>query len=360
LTHLDKIMEPEIELVNEALGEYLNMRIESVSHLGDTHTLYYNNIKEYMMRGGKRLRPILVITAFKSIRERVDLEYLYRAACSVELLHNGSLLHDDLIDHDETRRGGPTFHALYREWFRDKIVPDADKAVDFGMTMAILGGDSLLNMGAEIISDSHLPAEKAFSCLRYYQLAYKELAEGVLLEMNMVFNPKATPEQYMEMIKLKTAVLFEKSLLMGGALAGATESQLNALSEFGIKVGQAFQIQDDILGSFGDEDITGKSVDGDIREGKRTMLLLETMHRADANQLKRLKGLLKKEPMSSDDVEDVRVLFRETGALEECKKRMHELLDSGQDSLRKATPKLREPYLSFLIELSDFLIKRDY
>ncbi|MCF2136093.1 MAG: polyprenyl synthetase family protein [Candidatus Thorarchaeota archaeon] len=360
MTEFKALMKKEIAEVNKALEEYLQLLMERARALSPVHELYYGNLREYLIRGGKRLRPILVVSAFKAIREEVDLKYLYRASCSVEMLHNGSLLHDDLIDHDEIRRGGPTFHALYREWFKKHAVDDETKAADFGMAMAVLGGDSLLNFGGMIISASELPPNLGYPCLSLYQQAYQELADGVLLEMNMVNDESVTAELYLEMTRLKTAVLMEKSLLIGATLARGTDSQKDALSKFGIRVGQAFQAQDDILGSFGDEAVTGKSTEGDIREGKKTLLVIEAYRLADASQRKTLDSLLGKTDITEEEVNQVRDIFRETGALDSTHKMMEELLAEGQDALQTTEPALNSTYRDFLLDLSNFLVHRSY
>ncbi len=360
MTQFKTLMKKEIAKVNEALDEYLQMQLERARTLSPVHELYYSNLRDYLTRGGKRLRPVMVVSAFQSVREEIDIPLLYRASCSVEMLHNGSLLHDDLIDHDEIRRGGPTFHALYREWFKKHAVDDEKKAADFGMAMAVLGGDSLLNLGGRILSDSQLPADLGFPCITLYQQAYQELADGVLLEMNMINDPNADAETYLEMVRLKTAVLMEKSLLIGATLARATDSQKESLSKFGIRVGQAFQLQDDILGSFGDEEVTGKSTEGDIREGKKTMLVIEAYRLADDQQRNVLSSLLGKFDMTKEEVDRVRDVFRESGALESTHKMMDALLAEGQEALQTADPPLRSKYRDFLHDLSDFLIYRSY
>ncbi len=354
-----EIWNEELEHVNKALGAYLDSKIEQVSRLGDWHREYYGNIREYMMRGGKRLRPILVAVAYKLIKDTIDVPHLYRAACSVEILHNGSLLHDDLIDHDEVRRGGKTFHAIYRDTLLDRDA-SKERADDFGMAMAILGGDSLLNMGSEAISASDLDADIAVKCLKYYQTAYQYLADGVLLEMTMVNQKDIKADTYLDMVALKTAVLFEKSLLIGASIARATESQLEALQEYGVKVGQAFQMQDDILGSFGDEEVTGKSADGDIKEGKKTMLVLKAYSLGTDEQRAKIDELLGKDDMSDAEVEVVRSIFKESGSLDATQKLMEQLLSEAQTALDKAEPAFNEKYKTFLIELSEFLTKRDF
>ncbi len=356
----DEILKSELQQVNQALNEYFDKRIETAKELGPIHQRYYINIREYMMRGGKRLRPLLVAVGYKCIRESVDVKYLYRVTSALEMLHNGSLLHDDLIDHDETRRGGPTIHALYREWFKREMAKDEERARDFGAAMAIVSGDSLLNMGAQMISDSELRPEIATACFRYYQSAYQELIEGVLLEMMMIQDPTVTLETYLKMIHMKTAVLFEKALLMGATIAGGSQSQLTVLAEFGVKVGQAFQIQDDILGSFGDEKVTGKAADGDIREGKKTILVIEAYQRSNQAQRETLDRYLGDPNTTPQGVDRVRQVFRESGALEAAQHLMIRLLDEGQKALDRAQPALIPKYKQFLIELSEFLVKRNY
>jgi len=353
---IDKIWNDEKEKVNHALIEYLDMEINRVGRLGAWHIEYFENIKEYMTSGGKRLRPILVAIGYKSIKENVEIKHLYRAACSVEILHNGSLLHDDLIDHDESRRGGKTFHIIYQD--KLKKISTEERAQDYGMTMAILGGDSLINMGGTIISASELEPEIAAKCLELYQIAFRGLVDGVLLEMEMVNFPTTTPEVYLEMVSLKTAILFEKSLVMGAIMAKAEESQIKALGTFGVKVGQAFQMQDDILGSFGDESVTGKPADGDIHEGKKTMLVIQAQLLGNSEQKKELDCLIGKPDMTKAEVDQVRDLFRKTGALDKTQEIMETLLQEGQSALVTVDPPLNQVQKEFLLALSEFLTKR--
>jgi geranylgeranyl diphosphate synthase type I len=359
MTNYLEDLKGEIATVVRALNAFLNSKIGQVSEYSSWHKQYYENVKEYIMRGGKRLRPVLTVLGYKAVKGEDVPENLYTAACSVEILHNGSLLHDDLIDHDETRRGGKTFHARYRDLYFDSS-GNKEASDDFGMTMAILGGDSLINLGAAAITAAKLDPDVSALCHHYYEFAFDHLVDGVLLEMNMITDPDATPQMYLQMVRMKTAVLFDRSLMIGAAIARATESQVKALEEFGVNVGKAFQVQDDILGSFGDEAKTGKSSSGDIREAKRTLLVFEAYERASPEHRKDLDELLGKPEMSDEEVERVRDIFRETGALESCQKQMGELLNTGQEALKKAQPPLVLKYKEFLIGLSDFLIQRDF
>jgi geranylgeranyl pyrophosphate synthase len=359
LTEYLEILKEEVKSIEVALREFLDIRINEAAKLSAWHKKYYENVKEYMTRGGKRLRPVLVVVGYKAVKEDVDIEHLYRAACSVEILHNGSLLHDDLIDHDETRRGGKTFHATYRDIHLDKG-GSKESAFDYGMTMAILGGDSLINLGAAAITAAKLDDDVSALCHHYYEFSFQNLVDGVLLEMNMITDKDADTDMYLQMVRMKTAVLFDRSLMIGAAMARASESQLKAFEDFGVNVGKAFQVQDDILGSFGDEEKTGKSTSGDIREGKKTLLVFETYEKANSAQRKELDQLLGKTGMTDDEVEKVRDIFRESGALKSCQEKMDDLLTTGHAALEKAEPPFNPKYKDFLIEMSNFLIQRDY
>ncbi len=354
------ILKEEIALIEQALNSYFQEKMEAAASLSPVTRTFYDNIREYIMRGGKRLRPTLITVGYKTIKEVVELEKLYQAALALELLHNGSLLHDDLIDHDESRRGGPTFHVVYRNWFSNNVKPDPAKAEDFGMALAILGGDALINMGAQMLTQSDLPDDIGMKCLSYYQLGFQNLVEGVLLELSMVSSKDVTPELYLQMIYMKTAVLFEHALLMGATMARATESQLQALSTFGKKVGQAFQVQDDILGTFGDEKVTGKPTDGDIREGKKTMLVIQAYRLANEEQHQILDSFLGKSDIAPKEVDQVRDVLNECGALEISQKIMNQLLHDGQSALDTANPPLIPKYKQFLLDISEFLVKRNY
>ncbi|MFW9843439.1 MAG: polyprenyl synthetase family protein [Candidatus Thorarchaeota archaeon] len=355
-----EVLEREIASVNKALENFLDTKITRGKMLYPVHEEYYSNLKEYLMRGGKRFRPIAVVIGCKVVGGDIDHECLYTAACSFEILHNASLVHDDLIDHDATRRGGPTFHTRYSDLYKTSVLDDAEKAFHFGMTCAILGGDSLINMGAMAITEANLDPDIGMKCMNYYHRGFEDIIEGVFLEMNMVNMDNVTPEMYLKMIELKTAALLEKSLLMGGAIGRASESQMKALSEYGLKIGQAFQIQDDILGSFGDTKVTGKAADGDIKEGKKTMLLLGVLHLGTPEQKEILGRYIGNEKITPDEVEKVRDIFRESGALEYARNIMTDLLVEGQKALDKAEPPLVDRYKQYMLDLSNFLVKRDY
>ncbi len=341
--------------VNKALTSFLDRKIATAPL--SYHKRYYSNIKEFILRGGKRLRPISLIQAYRGVAN--SDEKIFLPSISVELLHNATLIHDDLIDHDELRRNGPTFHINYREWYR-REVSSKDKAEDFGNTMAILAGNTTYNLGIETLLSSNFPHDLICKAVNLYQQVFQELIDGVMFESVIQTKDNVTMDDYLQMIKMKTSSLLEKSIQMGAVLGGATSSQIKALSEYAVLLGQAFQIQDDILGTFGEESDTGKPTDGDIKEGKKTVLVVQAFNSASTAQLNILKKILGDSKADPKEIEKVRKIFQETGAIENSKKIALEMEEKSKQKLLKAQPPLKKESQQFFLNLADFVVSRIY
>ncbi|MFX1351030.1 MAG: polyprenyl synthetase family protein [Promethearchaeota archaeon] len=341
--------------VNNALNGLIRKEVDIGERLTPIHGEYYKDIGEYLGRGGKRLRPAAFIAGYEGVggKERGDIDL---ASLSIELLHNATLLHDDLIDHDETRRGGPTFHAKYRERYRKKV----DKAEDFGMAAAILGGNSTYNLGLEILLRSGFKPDSTVQAISLYQRAFREVIEGVLFESFLALKGESNEAEYLDVIRLKTSALFEKGLLIGATLGGGTNSQKKAISQYAILTGQAFQIQDDILGTFGTEKVTGKPADSDVREGKQTILIIKAFEFASESEKEKIGKPLGDQNASHNEINVVRKIIEKVGALEYARKLSIRLAEDGQKSLDLAEPKLTQEANMFLKQLSDFVVKRSY
>ena len=341
--------------VNQVLSSFLDRKIATAPFLD--HKMYYSNIKEFILRGGKKLRPISLIQAYRGVADSSDKIFL--PSISVELLHNATLIHDDLIDHDELRRNGPTFHVNYREWYKKEVSSDG-KAEDFGNTMAILGGNTTYNLGVEVLLSSKFPHNLICEAINLYQNVFQELIEGVMFESLIQRRDNVTLDEYLKMVKMKTSALIEKSIQIGAVLGGATSNQIKALTEYAVLVGQAFQIQDDILGTFGAESDTGKPTDGDIKEGKRTVLVVQAFSNASPKQLNVLQKILGDSNSNPSDIERVRKIFQETGALEKSKKLALQLGEEAKKKLLKAKPPINNEPQKFFLNLADFVVSRIY
>ncbi|HQX74823.1 MAG TPA: polyprenyl synthetase family protein, partial [Thermoflexales bacterium] len=213
---------------------------------------------------GKRIRPLLTLLACEACGGQA--EHALPAAAAVELLHNFSLIHDDIEDRDELRRGRPTLWAIW------------------GDAQAINAGDAmfaLAHLAMEELTDRGVPAERALRALRAFDAMCVELTIGQHLDLGFENQVNVSAEDYMQMIEGKTAALVRASCALGGIIAGASEKQIAALGEFGLQIGLSFQLQDDVLGIWGDPSVTGKA-DSDLKHHKKT---LPAIYAAERNSL---------------------------------------------------------------------------
>ena len=242
---------------------------------------------EYFLKiGGKRIRPVLCLLGNELFSELHSDAFL--AAKAVELFHNFSLVHDDMMDEANLRRGQPTVHTKY----------DANTALLVGDIMVIRAYEYL-----QPIQSNHLSKILGLS-----NQTAREVCEGQQLDMDYAKRSTVLIDEYIHMITLKTSVLLAASLQMGAIIGGAGEHNCSHLYEFGKKLGIAFQIQDDYLDAFGDAAVFGKDAGGDIKQNKKTFLLIRALETANPDQLKTLNALLASD--ASDKVEQVLAIFK--------------------------------------------------
>ena len=274
----------------------------------------YEPIAYSLKGGGKRIRPVLMLHAASLLSNQ--LEGIYPAAVAIELFHNFTLLHDDIMDHAGIRRGDPAVHVKY------------------GENSAILSGDAMSIMAFKYLSKCNpamLPA-----VLALFSRSAMEVCEGQQLDMDFEERDQVTIPEYLEMIRLKTSVLIACSLKTGALLAGGDEKFCQLLYDFGIQIGIAFQLQDDWLDVFGNEDTFGKKIGGDICENKKTFLLLKALEMADEKNLSELKGWLWKSDFEDrEKIDSVREIFSSTGASEATKVLMREYHNKAIDALNQ-------------------------
>lgn len=227
------------------------------------------------------------------------------AAVAVELLHNFTLIHDDIMDEADSRRGKPTVHT---KWDQNK---------------AILSGDVMFGMAYEQLES--YSSEKGYdvnvlpALLKTFNKAVKIVCEGQAIDMDFETTLSVTLDDYLLMIKCKTAALLESSLKMGGIVSGASEEKLNQLGIIGLEAGIAFQIQDDLLDATGDPEKFGKRVGGDIYEGKKTWLTISLLQRASADDKKRVESILQNSECTETDVSFVIEMFYKYDVISDTK-----------------------------------------
>lgn len=272
----------------------------------------YAPISYVLSLGGKRIRPVLVLMAYELYKE--DVETALLPAIGLETYHNFTLLHDDLMDRADVRRGKPTVH---RKWDDNT---------------AILSGDNMLIMAMQRVSqcdDKHLPA-----VVRLFTQTAIEIDEGQQYDMDFESRNDVTEAEYLEMIRLKTSVLLACALKLGAILADAPQSDADELYKFGEKLGLAFQLQDDFLDVYGDYKTFGKQIGGDIMCNKKTYMLINALQLAKGEQATELNGWISRADAKREEkVPAVTRIYNELGIPEMAKQRINEYTQQALEHL---------------------------
>lgn len=311
-----------------------------------------NDIKEFTLRGGKRIRAILVVYGYKAYGGKDEKEIL-KAACAVELMQSFLLIHDDIIDCDELRRGKPTLHKIYEK--RNAHVDNNEK---LGRDIAIIAGDIASVLGQKIIQDTSFPDKIKLNAVRVFNEAIINTCIGQ--SMDIYSNYKDVSEAEITAIhRLKTAqYTLEAPLVLGAVFSGASEKEIEKLKSFATPMGEAFQLQDDIIGLYGDEKRTGKPIGSDLREGKRTLLITKALEKAYEEDKKFLKKALGNNELSQQEILRARRIVEETGSLEYSKEKAGELLKKAEDKLDEL--EIEDEAKLFFRGVAEYMKRREY
>jgi len=335
------------------LKTFLDEKIADAEKISDSSREIMQYIKEFNLRGGKRIRSILIIMAYKSLGGKNE-NAIIDIAVSAELMQSFLLIHDDIIDDDDLRRGGPTFHRIYAEKYKDY-----DNPKKFGESMAIIAGDLLAAFGNEIISKSDFDEEKKLKLLQKFNKVVKLTGYGEIIDILSGLRTDMTEEEISKMQRLKTAIYtIEGPLHMGAIAAGVSDEQLKTLTDYAIPLGQAFQIRDDILGMFGSEEKLGKPADSDIKEGKKTLLILKVLENADKEQKELIGNALGNKNITKTELTKVREIIKKTGSLDYSEILAEKLVKRAKNVIKNFD--FEKQGKNFFLEIADYIIKRDY
>ena len=269
-----------------------------------------------LLAGGKRLRPAFCYWGWRAAGGP-ECDEIYAAAACLELLQASALIHDDVMDASDTRRGRPAVHRQFAA--RHAAEGYAGSADQFGTGAAILLGDALLAWTDELYHDSGFGPDVLQRGQTAFDAMRTEVAAGQYLDLVSQSGRDPSVAAALRVITYKTAkYTIERPLQLGAALAGGPAELLATFSGYGLPLGIAFQLRDDVLGVFGDPARTGKPVTGDISEGKRTVLVALARERADAAQIRLLDRCLGDRDLAPADAQRVRAVIADTGALAEC------------------------------------------
>ena len=294
--------------------------------------------------GGKRLRGALVKLGFELTGSAYHPEIL-KPAVAVELFQTAILAQDDIIDQSPTRRGKQTIHTALGN-------------NHYAISQTMMLGDTGFFLALKLIGESNFPAENVNKALISFSETMLKTAVGEMLDIELSQNGvKQVEEDAITIFKLKTArYTITGPLHLGAILGGADQTLLDNMAKFGEDLGIAFQIQDDILGIFGDEKELGKSVTSDIEEGKNTLLITEALKNANEEQQKIIDTYYGKGKIDETGLQAIRAVFEQTGALEYSKQKASEFIERAKKTIPEITSD--ENYQQILEELSDYLINR--
>jgi geranylgeranyl diphosphate synthase type I len=346
------------EKLDRELAAWIETKREEAAASGSPETLeLVDGVGLLAMQGGKRLRPALVYYTYRACGGTSD-EAALPLALSTELLHTYLLIHDDIMDHAETRRGLPSAHVRFREAHQEhRMYGDAD---DFGRSVAILLGDLAQSWAVELATGAAAGAQGSRELARCFAAMCQEVIGGQYLELLVAQRRAATEEELLRVLRLKSGrYTAERPIQLGALLAGAPPALLSILSRYGTAVGEAFQLQDDLLGMFGDPGATGKPVDADLREGKFTFLIHHALATATPEQRRILEAALgNAEATAAQTTAAVRVL-EETGAHEAVTAMVGERLRAARAALSELDRlELAADGRLFLEGLIDYLWER--
>ncbi len=252
----------------------------------------YEPIRYVLSLGGKRIRPMLMMLAYNMFRD--DPQSILHPACGIEIYHNYTLLHDDLMDNADIRRGHMTVHKRWNP------------------NTAILSGDSMLVLAYEYMAKCK--EEKLAEVMQLFTKTALEIGEGQQLDMDFESRNDVSEEEYIEMIRLKTSVLLACAMKLGAILAGAPKEDAENLYRFGEKVGLAFQLQDDFLDVYGDTKVFGKAIGGDIISNKKTYMLINALALADQKQKENLMDWINQlNPDPQEKIAAITEIYNEIG-----------------------------------------------
>lgn len=297
----------------------------------------YKLIWDLLDRGGKRFRPVMCLLSCEAVGG--DSGKLLPIAASIEMFHSFTLVHDDIEDNSEMRRGKPCIHKLY------------------GVPLAINAGDGLFSLVWEAMLLLEMPPRKVVGAQRILANAFRRVLEGqgVEIEWSKENRWDIREEDYLRMVSGKTGALIGAACEVGAYLGGGSRRQQKALREFGEVVGIAFQIQDDILNILGEEEKYGKEIGGDISEGKRTLMVVHALQKASPEDREKLLSTLSEKTKDEKKIHEAIGILKKYKAHEYARKKAEELIVKGKKELEKLP---QTDAKQRLLELADFLINR--
>lgn len=361
---LDLILEGYRKKIDQALFLYLDKKIKEFPDFSNQHIKeQWRLIKEYCLRGGKRIRPVMTLLGYKAAYGK-DEESIFTSALAFELYHNYTLIHDDIYDEDEMRRNRTANHVLFQRWYGKKYdrlgVPTKlykDKAARFGAVAGIINGKYLHTLSSFPILESDISEDKKILGMKLHQSVsiYDNTGQG--MDLGFEEEKFVSEKDYYNMVLCKTGQLFKASLQWGAVLGAGTESQLEHLGKYAQDIAIAFQIKDDLL-DIDQKGGKGHEIGSDIKKGKKTLLAIKALSQAGENDKKKILAVLGKPDSSKKDIKEIIDIFYRLGAVSYCNKKALFYAQKAKKELKKAKPALEKEAEKILEELAFYVFER--
>lgn len=319
---------------SKEIQERIHAYIGALDYVRDPKGLY-DPIEYVLAMGGKRLRPVLLLMAYNLFKD--DVESIYPQAAAIETYHNFTLLHDDLMDKADMRRGKPTVHRKWNE------------------NTAILSGDAMLILAYRFMM-RECPLQYVHEVMDVFTRTALEVCEGQQWDMEFEKRMDVTVPEYIEMIRLKTSVLLAGALQIGAILGGASQEDAKKLYDFGIKSGLAFQLQDDYLDVYGDPAVFGKKIGGDILCNKKTFMLITALKEADGDTRAELERWITAGTYDpSEKIAAVTSIYNKVGVGDICREQIGRYYEEGIALMEQVSVETsrKKNLLDFVLSLMD-------
>jgi len=322
------------EIIDSGLKTFFE---EIINESTDFIQSSYFPLREFVLNGGKRLRPVLTIMAFKALCDQ-DEEKIYLPAVGLELFHNSSLIHDDIMDEDSERRGLPSMHKNFERQFlneyEEKIYEGgifSKTSERFGVSIAILHGDILYALTEKCFTNSLFEANEVSRALDVIGQTYRVISEGQMLDILSEQKRGLTETDYMDVIEKKTAHFFMAAVQIGAIFGRTPVQQIENFSKYAINIGLAFQLQDDLIDI--SPGLKGHALGSDIRRGKYTMLMIKAFKNANTKQKQVLLSALGNNDSDQKTIQAAIDVLHNSGAVEYVKEKAYQKLREGQSYL---------------------------
>jgi geranylgeranyl diphosphate synthase, type I len=333
--------------INRALERFFQERESEYRY--DIVANAFSQLQQFTLRGGKRIRPILTILASKGYRTNLEYGEIVKASIAFELLQSHFLIHDDIIDSDDLRRGEPTVHEYFSKKYENE---------KFGNSMGLLVGDLAAALMPQAILGAKIGTEKQNKLLSLMSYLTQSVIQGESMELYLEKRNVKSAEIFM-VYRLKTASYSAQyPLLVGAVLGNAGESQTKTIYNAGANLGIAYQIEDDLLGLFGDPTQTGKPFGTDIRQGRKTYPIIMATELLGEDFLKILKEVFGKREVSDTDLLPVIEAMKNPKLLKLINTEKNRLLNDSIRQLKGTT--MEKVYLEKIIEIANFMVNREY